>query len=192
MLYQGSAQSSLRVAGAAKRHVRVAAQRAFLHVAVANSEVAHERVDLAHVGRGLGGRAHVRLGHDLQQRRAGAVEIDPGQLAEALVHRLAGVLLEVGARDPDPPFLTRTVQLDVHVSPAHYGELVLADLVALGKIRIEVVLAGEYRTRCNRGIDGQSELRGHPHDFGVKDRQHARIAEVDQAGLGIRLGSISR
>jgi hypothetical protein len=50
------------------------------------------------VGDGLFGRAHVGLGDDLEQRRAGAVEVDAGHAVEVLVQALAGVLLEVGAR----------------------------------------------------------------------------------------------
>ena len=54
----------------------------------------------------LGGGAEVRLGDDLEQRRAAAVEVDPRALGArpaavgADVHELGGVLLQVGARDP--------------------------------------------------------------------------------------------
>ena len=64
-------------------------------------------------------------------------------------------------------------------------EFVLTDLVTLGKIRIEVILASEYRTRCNGRIHRQPELGRHSNDFGIQYRQHTRVAEVDEAGLRV-------
>ena len=57
----------------------------------------HQRMQRLGVGHGLVGGAHVGLGDDFQQRRAGAVEVDAGLAVEILVQRLAGILLEVGA-----------------------------------------------------------------------------------------------
>ncbi len=73
--------------GAARAHrdVRIAAERSLLHVAVADAQIPHQRVHLLHVGDGFAGRAHLRLGDDLEQGRAGAIEIDPGQSGQALV-----------------------------------------------------------------------------------------------------------
>jgi hypothetical protein len=62
-----------RRAGLAHRHVGVAAEAAFLHVAVADADPAHERVQRLGVGHRFLGAAHVGLGHDLEQRRARAV-----------------------------------------------------------------------------------------------------------------------
>ena len=61
------ARAELGLAAPAHRDVRVAAERAFLHVAVADLEVADERVNLAHVGAGFGGRAQIGRGDDLEQ-----------------------------------------------------------------------------------------------------------------------------
>ena len=88
-----------RLARAAHRHVRVAAEAAFLHVAVADADPADERVQRLRVGDRLVRAAQVRLGHDLEQRRAGAVEVDAGHAVEVLVQALARVLLEVRARE---------------------------------------------------------------------------------------------
>ena len=46
-------------------------------------------------------RAHVGLGDDLQQRRAGAIQVDARLALEVLVQRFARVLFEVRARDAD-------------------------------------------------------------------------------------------
>ncbi len=43
------------------RHVRIAAERSFLHVAVGDVQVAHNRVNLAHVRDGFACRTEVRL-----------------------------------------------------------------------------------------------------------------------------------
>ena len=51
------------------------------------------------VGDRLVGAAHVRLGHDLEQRRAGAIEIDAGHAVKVLVQALARVFLEMRARE---------------------------------------------------------------------------------------------
>ena len=84
--------------------VRVAAQAALFHVAVVDAEpdedLAQPAEELGRVGR----RPQVRLGDDLDERHAAAVEVDVGLaigVGEALVERLAGVLLHVDARDAD-------------------------------------------------------------------------------------------
>jgi hypothetical protein len=56
-------------------------------------------MDLTHVGGRFGGAAHSGLGHDLEQRRAGTVQVDAARAMEVLVQRLAGVFLEMRARD---------------------------------------------------------------------------------------------
>ena len=55
-------------AGRPHGHVGVAAEGAFLHVAVADAEPAHQGVDLAHAGGRLGRSVEGRLGHDLEER----------------------------------------------------------------------------------------------------------------------------
>ena len=168
------------------RHVGVAAERAFLHVAVADLEVAHQRVDLLHVRDRFLGRAHVRLGDDLEQRRAGAVQVDAAGVREALVQRLAGILLEVRARDADG-LDGAVLEHDVERAARDDRLLVLADLVALRQVRIEVVLAREDRARArSRAPIAEPELDRHAHRLGVQHRQHARVGQIDQARLRVR------
>jgi hypothetical protein len=60
---------------------------------------------------------------------------------EVLVHGLAGVFLQVGAGQVELEQFAIDEELD---HPAlHDGNLVLADLVTLGQVGIEIVLAGE-------------------------------------------------
>ena len=96
-----------RVARAAHRDVGVAAQVALLHVAIARAEVAQDRAQLAHDGDRLLGRADVRLGHDLHQRHARAVEVDQRRVGALIVQALAGVHLDVQAGDADRPWPCR-------------------------------------------------------------------------------------
>ena len=96
------------LAGLAHRDVGVAAQRALLHLGVGDAELDDRLAqELEEAPRLLAG-ADVRLGHDLDERRAAAVEVDERRLGAADpagraadVDRLRRVLLEVRADDPD-------------------------------------------------------------------------------------------
>jgi hypothetical protein len=74
----------------------------------------------------------------------------------------------------------------------HDRQFVLADLVTLRQVRIEIVFPRENGAVCDGRINGQPELRRHAHDLAVQYRQHTRVAEIDQASLGIGVGSVSR
>ncbi len=164
-------------AGAAHRDVGVAAKRPFLQIAVADVQPHDQRVQGAGVFGGFAGAAHVGLGDDFEQRRARAVEVDAaGGVARAVeqpgfVQRLARVLFEVGAGE------LQAVRFAVHQKldhPAlHHGNLVLADLVALGQVRVEVVLAREDGARRDGGAQSQTEADGAFHRSAVGHRQHA-------------------
>jgi len=126
----------------------------------------------------------VRLGDDLDQRRAGAVQVDARHPRQPLVQTLAGVFLEVRARDADA--LERTViENDVDRPFGDDRQLVLTDLVALRQVRVEVILAREHGTARDARVDREPELHRHPHRLGVQHRQHARIAEVDEIRLRV-------
>ena len=147
--------SSLR-ARRAQRDVRVAAQRALLHVHVADAELAQRRAQQAQPLARLLGRAQVGLGHDLRQRRAAAVEVDDARVravdppARADVGQLGGVLLEVHAVDAHVPEPAAEAQ----------GLVVLGDLVALRQVGIEVVLAVEDRARRELGRRARARSSG--------------------------------
>ena len=84
--------------------VGVAAQRAFFHVAVAHAGVEDDFLQPRQVFLGFVGRGDVGLADDLDQRHAGAVQVDRGPLAavgQAVVQALARVFFQVHARDAD-------------------------------------------------------------------------------------------
>jgi len=146
-------------------------------------------VDLAHVGGRLGAGAHVGVRDDLQQRRAGAVEIDAGHAVKILVQRLARILLKVGAGDADG--LCRAIlQLDLQLTLADDGQLELGDLITLRQVRIEVIFTRKNRALADLGVHRQTEHHRHAHRLLVKHRQHAGQAEVHGTGLGVGLGAI--
>ena len=69
-------------------------------------------------------------------------------------------------------------------------QVVLADLVALGQVRVEVVLAvpaGRLRRRRLDGEPGRQDVLDGP---AVDDRQRARQPEADRADVGVRGGAV--
>jgi hypothetical protein len=179
------ARAELLRSGVAHRDVGIAAKGPLLHVAVADLEVAHQRVHLLHVGDRLLRRAQVGLRDDLHERGARAVEVDARDPRQPLVQTLAGILLEVRAGDADA--LDRTVlEHDADRAVGHDRQLVLADLIALRQVGVEVILAREHGGPGDARVDCEPELHGHAHRLGVQHRQHTRIAEVDEVRLCVR------
>ena len=136
---------------------------------------------------GLVGAAQVRLADDLDEGSAAAVEIDIGVAAgirKAVVDALAGVVLHVDARHADS--LRRTIHHDIDVPMLGQRLIVLRNLIALGKIRIEVVFAGEARHRPDLAIERERGANGQLHGLLGQDGQGAREAETHGANIGIR------
>ncbi len=148
-------------------------------------------MDLLHVRHRLLGRAHVGLGDDLEQRCAGAIQIDAAGMGKALMQRLAGILLEMRAGDADD-LDGAVVEHDRKLSLLDHRQLVLTDLITFRQIGIEIILAGEYRTARHLGADAQPKFDRHAHGFRIQHRQHAGIRQINQAGLGVRRCAIGR
>ena len=91
----------LAVLGDVKVDVGIAPQRAFLHLAVGDLQVAQGQPQLLEAAAGVGRAADVGLGDDLEERNARAVQVDLGEAAVA-VHQLAGVFLEMDPRQAAP------------------------------------------------------------------------------------------
>ena len=179
-----------RCAGLAHRHVGVAAEAALLHIAVADADPGHDLVQLARIGHGLVAGTDVGLGHDLEQRRARAVEVDAALADEVFVQRLAGVFLEVGAHQAHGLLLVAEVEADL--AALHDGDFELADLVALGQVGIEIILAREDAARSDGGSQRQPELDRALDGAHVHHGQGAGQREVDRAGLRVGLGAEGR
>mmetsp|Transcript_6545 Transcript_6545/g.11293 ORF Transcript_6545/g.11293 Transcript_6545/m.11293 type:complete len:246 (+) Transcript_6545:1091-1828(+) len=178
----------LVLARRADRDVHVSAQVAVLHVAVAGAEVEHDLTQLHHVGRCLLGRADVRLGDDLHQRDSGAVEVDEGQRRVHVMDRLACVLLQVDALDPDG---ARKAFAQFHQYFAFADDRVvkLTDLIALRQVRVEVVLPIEGRGEVDLCLQAQARTHRLCHAGLVDDGQHTGHACVHEGHVGVRLGA---
>ena len=97
---------------------------------------------------------------------------------------LAGVLLQM---DPVEPDLPRTGGgLDGDAASFTHRQVVLRDLVALGQIRIEVVLAGEHRRAAQLRAHRQTHAQGHLHRIVVQDGQRTGHAQADRTGVLVR------
>jgi hypothetical protein len=144
--------------GRRHRDVDVGPQVALLHVAVAGAEIDEDRAQLLHIGRGFFGRAHVRLGDDLHQRRARAVEVDVGGVGVEVVQDLPASCSRCSRS-------MRTVKVEPsparrHLALADDRVLELADLIALRQVGIEVVLAVEARPQIDLRLEAQAGAHG--------------------------------
>jgi hypothetical protein len=120
------------------------------------------------------------LGHNLEQRGAGAVEVDAGHARKRFVQGFAGILLQVGAGQAHH-FLA-----DAQLSALDDGHLVLADLVSLRQVRVEVVFAREDRAPVDRAVHRQAKTHGMLERGAVEHRQRAGQRKVYRRRLRIR------
>ena len=139
-----TACTELVITPAADRHVAVDAHRSLFHLAVGRPDRHEDRPQLGDIRAGLVGVADVGPTDDLEQRHTGTVVVDGGiagvvdPATAAHMGGLAGVLLQVGPLDAD--HLARgQLERTTHV----YWTVELGDLVVLGQVGIEVVLACE-------------------------------------------------
>ena len=167
------------------RYVHVGAQAALFHVAVAGAKIAQDRAQLGEIGPRCLGRAQVRLGDDLHQPDAAAVEIDQRHGGMLLVQRLAGIRLEMQPLDPHGDGLA-VRHVDDHFALAHQRGLVLADLIALRQIGIKIVLTVEYRLEIDPRFQPQAGADRLSDALLVDDGEHAGHRRIDERDLGIR------
>ena len=178
-----------RRAGRTHRHVGVAAQAALLHVPVVDAKRDEQLAQVAEKRRRVFRCAQIRLGDDLDERRAGAVQIDVTPaigIREAFVQQLAGVLLHVHARDADVVVGTPVVAAGPDQAVGRQRLLVLRNLVALGQIGIEVILAREDRGLVNGAAQGERRANGTIHRASVQHRQ--RPGQAEAHGTDVRVG----
>ena len=150
-------------------------------------------MQLAGKGHRFFGVTHIRFGDDLDQRCAGAVEVDAGHavpvyLKRAFMQGFSCVFFQMGVVNADG-FLAAVRQFDVHVATTDDGLFQLGGLIGLGQIRVEIVFALEHRGAGDVGIDGQTEHDGIAKCLFIGHRQGAGHGEVDGAGLSVGLGA---
>ena len=181
-------------AAQADRHVGVAAQRAFLHLDVAHAELAERARERLHERDRFFRAAQVRLADALHQRHARAVEIDQRRrrarepAVRARVRRLARVLFDVDARQP--ALAARAVVEPVaHHAALRERHVVLRDLVILGHVGIEIVLAVELRVRGDLRAEREPRANHVLERLRVGHGQRARQRETHRAHVRVRLAA---
>ena len=172
--------------------VGVAAEGAFFHVAVGDAGVEEDLFELGEVLEDFVGGAEVGLGDDLDERRAAAVEVDVGAgggVGEAVVEALAGVFFHVEAGDADA-FGVAVGVGDDEVAVLGDGLVELGDLIALGAVGVEVVLAGEDAGLADLAADGFGGEDGELDGLLVQHGQRAGQAEAGGADVGVGLAAV--
>ncbi len=132
-------------------------------------------------------RSEVRFAHDFDQRRAAPVVVDVRfaiGIGEPFVQRLARVFLEVNARDADAREPVGGCEL--HQACAGERLFVLRNLIALGQIGIEVILARENRRRVDPAAERQRGANREVDRTAVQYRQRARKSEADGTDVRVR------
>ena len=101
----------------------------------------------------------------------------------ALVEQLARVLFHVDAEQPHAP--QPAAGGDLYVAAGGQRPLVLRDLVALGQVRVEVVLAREDRGLADGAVRGQGGAQGQAHGLAAQHGQRAGQPQADRADVGV-------
>ena len=174
-----------RLARRPQADVRIAAHVAQLEVALAHVRVDEKLTQGLQEGERLGGRGELGLGDQFHQRHAAAVEVNAAEIR--VVDALGHVLLEMDARDADPPRPPALGHVEMAAEADREG--VLGDLVVLGDVGIEVALAVELADAGDLAVEQHAGHGAQAHGLAVEGRQRAGIAEADRADLRVGLGA---
>src|SRR5208282_6756046 len=133
-------------------------------------------------------------------RHACTVEVDGGFLAAEIaamdfaetVQALARVFLQMHPRDTDlrgagapaRVFLS-TPTADFYISKLSQRLVILRNLVALGQIGIEVILARKNRSLIDTAIQSQRRPSGELDGFAVQHRQSPRHPQAHGTNIGV-------
>ncbi len=106
-----------------------------------------------------------------------------------VVHRLAGILLEMQAFDADLDILelalTVGTERDDDLALSDDRILELRDLVALRQVGIEIVLAVEDRTLVDLRLQAETGAHRLADAFLVDNRQHAGHRGIDERDIAV-------
>src|SRR5208337_77433 len=97
----------------------------------------------------------------------------------------ARIFFEVETRDADAFGLAAV--FNFKPAAGSEGQFVLGNLVALGKVGIEIILAGEAGMLVDGAIERQGRTDAHFDDAPIEDRQRARESEADGTRIGVGL-----
>ena len=155
--------------------IRIAAQRAFLHVAIAHSGVKNDLLQPREIFVSFVGRRDIWFADNLNQRYSAAVEIDSGLLRgvrKSFMQALARILLQMEACNAN--FLRSALAVDLN--PPMFGQrpVVLRNLISLGQVRVEVILPRKDRSLIYAGIQGHRGQHRKFHRLAIQHGQRPR------------------
>ena len=148
-----------------QRQVGFTSKAALLHVAVADVKIHQDVPQGLQIRNGFFRRVHVRLGHDFQQRRAGAIEINETAGALICVKVFPRVFFQV--RPSNAHRFGRAVQGERNPAVLTNGQIVLRNLIPFRQIRIEIIFSRELVGRTHGTVQRQSRPNGHFHGTGI-------------------------
>ncbi len=166
-------------------HVDVATDHALFHVAIAHAAIDEDVLEGVEIFVGHVRAGDVGFGDDFQQRHAGAVEIHAAVAVEMEI--FADVLLEMRAGDAHAG--DAALELKIHVAADGGGLVVLCDLIILGRVGIEIILAVELGKARDAAIQQVARQRGQAQALVIGHGQDAGQAEADRADVGVGRGA---
>ena len=165
-----------------------------VHIGVGDASGDEDLLKGLEVGEGFLGRLDVRLGDDLHERGAGAVEIDEGGVGE--VGGFGDIFLEVDAVEFDDlagvldvflSVLGIVVIVERDAAAEAEGEVHLGDLIVLGHVGVEVVLPVPDDGRRGGAAKEHAGEDGALDGEFVENGKRAGQAEASRAGVGVWL-----
>ena len=175
----------------ADRNVHVSAQIALFHVAVAGAERHNDGFELLHIGRRFERGPDIRLGDDLHQRDAGAVEIDIGGVWRHVVNGLARILFQMQTLDAHREGIGRIAMRRLHIhldlALADDGKIELRDLIALRQVGVEIVLPVEAGVFVDLRLQAEAGTHRLLDAFAVDHGQHAGHRGINQRDIAVRV-----
>src|ERR1035441_1253257 len=166
--------------------VGIAAQRAFLHVAVADPGIKNDFFETREVLVRFLRRSHVGFADDLGERHTGSVQIDGslvGGIGEALVQALSRVFFEVQASDAD--LFLDVIDIDADESELGQRLVVLRNLVALWQVGIKIILARKNRDFIDAALQSHCREGRELHRLLIQHWQSSRKSQTDGADIGV-------
>ena len=95
-----------------------------------------------------------------------------------------GVLFQMQARNANP--FARAIRIDFEPAFGGQRQLVHRNLVALGQVGIEIIFAGEARTRLNIQVQRERSAQGKLDGAAVEHRQRTRQPQAYGARIRVR------
>ena len=112
-------------------------------------------MQLPHISDRLGGRTQIRLGNQLNQRHASAVQVNAGTVGKRIMHRLACVLFQLATVNAH---LARPCRrFHDNFATTNNGIIQLANLITLGQVGVKIILAHEEGVRINLCANRQAK-----------------------------------